>query len=223
MSSLVDLQLGDLGFGPISGLVGAGVRLGELAVAPFDHWRTWSQWRHVAHCGWITEAAQPGFAYGFDGSGGQFARGIGPKFAQAMPSGFEIVELGAEHWTKDWVFIRPNWVNPSQPATMADYGQWMAEKKIPYGFEDYAAIAGHRAGIHSKGLDGFIARTDADGFPQRAICSQALDAALTLSGGLDAQGHVFDDGRLPQDVTPSELYLRILELGTQKVFRPGVS
>lgn len=232
MTSLLDLRPGDVGFGPIGGRAGRVVMWGELAVAPFDHWRTFRQWKGVRHCGVVTEAAAPDFAYGFNGSGGKYARSVGPKFGQAEPGGFEIIELGSEHWTSEWVYLRPNYqalaTGPAaQPGqSQADCVAWLAQvmavAHTPYGFEDYAAIAGHRAGIHLASLDEFIARVDQYGLPQRAICSQAVDAFLTLSGGL-LDGKVFDDGRLAQDVTPSELYLRLEALGPAQVFRPGVS
>jgi hypothetical protein len=221
VSSLADLRPGDVGFGPISGIAGVGVRAGELLVVPVSHWRTWGKWRKVAHCGTVTQAATPGWTSTigplFNTETGM---SHGPMFAQAEPSGYEQIELGAEHWTPEWIYIRPNY-RPGQAATVADYAEWMCEEKIPYGFEDYAAIAGHRYGIKSQGLDDFIARVGANGLPVRAICSQGVDAQLTLAGGLDRAGHVFNDGRLPQDVIPSELYLRLLELGPVAVFRPG--
>ena len=39
------------------------------------------------------------------------------------------------------------------------------------------------------------------------ICSQLADQALT-----DAGFHVFDDGRLPQDVVPAELFRKLLSM-----------
>jgi hypothetical protein len=222
VSSLADLKPGDIGFGPISGIAGVTVRAGELLVAPFDHWPTWRSWRKVAHCGTVTQAATVAFRLRTSpvlGQGG--TSGVGPTFAQAMPSGYEEIEIGAEHWTSDWVYLRPNY-RPGQADLVADVARRMVAKKIPYGFEDYAAIAGHRAGIHAKGLDDFIARLDRDGDPYRAICSQGVDSQLSVTGGL-LDGKVFDDGRLPQDVTPSELSIRLLEIGVEMVFRPGVS
>jgi hypothetical protein len=216
VSSLADLRVGDLGFGPIGGAVGVGVGLGEVAVAPFDQRMSWRQWWHVRHCGWVVRAATPQWRP----DGGAVGA---PLFAQAEPGGFQVVSM-TEHkfWGRDWAYLRPNY-GMRQAATMGQLGFELASSKTPYGFEDYAAIAAHRAGLHVKAVDDFIARTDPKtGLPLRAICSQALDAALTLSGGLE-DGHVFDDGRLSQDVTPSELYLRLLELGVEMVFRPGVS
>jgi len=232
MPSLTDLRPGDIGFGPISGIAGVSVRLGELLVAPVDHWRTLGVWRRVAHCGTVTQAATPGWTPTIGPLfNTQTGMSHGPMFAQAEPGGYEEIELGADHWNADWLYVRPNYqtlstgpaARPgvSQADTVAMLARMMVAAHTPYGFEDYAAIAGHRLGIHSRGLDDFIARVGANGLPLRAICSQGVDAQLTLSGGLDGAGHVFDDGRLSQDVTPSELYLQLLLLQPQSAFMPG--
>ena len=66
---------------------------------------------------------------------------------------------------------------------------------VPYSFADYAAIAAHR--LHLPGsrlLRGYVAST------KHLICSQLVDAAYALAGV-----HLFDDGRWPGYVTPSEL------------------
>jgi hypothetical protein len=230
--TLADLRPGDIGFGPIGGIAGPGIRLGELLVAPFDHWSSFREWKFVQHCGTVTEAATPGWTPNigplFDGVN----MSHGPMFAQAEPRGYQEIELGAEHWNAQWVYLRPNyspltasiWAAPGQTQAeeVALIARTMAKMKIPYGFEDYAAIAAHRAGAHVKPIDHFIARTYPNGIPRRAICSQGVDAQLSISGGL-VNGKVFDDERLPQDVTPSELYLRLLQIGVAYVFRPGVS
>lgn len=238
LSTLADLRPGDIGFGPIGGIAGPGVRLGELLVAPFDHWTSFREWKFVQHCGTVTQAQTTTAHTAAPGVPPVEYRTLGPMFAQAEPRGYQEIELGAEHWNAQWVYLRPNYAEPmtgtrystgekillgiGQADNVAAIARRMVRKQIPYGFEDYAAIGGHRAGIHLKGLDDFIARVDADGDPYRAICSQGVDGQLTASGGL-VDGHVFNDGRLPSDVTPSELYLRLLELGCAYVFRPGVS
>ena len=233
MISLGDLRAGDLGFGPIGGLVPGvfPVGVGEVLVAPVKHLTNWRRWWTLRHVGTVTQAADERWRPG----GGKVG---GPLFAQAMPSGFEEIQIGDEHWKPGWIYLRPNYSPPltgtrsrtgekillgvGQADNVAAIARRMVRKKIPYGFEDFAAMAGHRAGIHSHGLDEFIARVDADGDPVRAICSQAVDAQLTQSGGL-LNGHVFDDNRLAQDVDPSELYLRLLDIGVAMVFRPGVA
>src|SRR3954469_19653988 len=32
-----------------------------------------------------------------------------PKIVQAMPSGAEEIEIGAEHWTRDYIYVRPDY------------------------------------------------------------------------------------------------------------------
>lgn len=70
---------------------------------------------------------------------------------------------------------------------------------VPYSFLDYFALALERYNIHIKAVQNRVARND------RMICSQLVDWAYEQVGI-----HLFDDGRLPQDVTPGDLegYLR---------------
>jgi len=66
---------------------------------------------------------------------------------------------------------------------------------VPYSFLDYAAIAAHR--LHVPGailLRRYVRST------KHLICSQLVDAAYARAGV-----HLFDDGRWPGYVTPSEL------------------
>jgi hypothetical protein len=64
----------------------------------------------------------------------------------------------------------------------------------PYGFPDIAALALKRLGIRLPGLNHRIERSD------RLICSQLVDVVWQSVG---FRG--FDDGRLPQDVTPGDI------------------
>jgi hypothetical protein len=50
---------------------------------------------------------------------------------------------------------------------------------------------------------------------KRMICSQLADQAMS-----DAGFHVFNDGRLPQDVTPSALFAKLLSLPGTVVIKP---
>lgn len=219
---LSDLQPGDQMFGPISGATGVFVGAGMVAVAPWKHRLSWKTWWRIRHCATVTQAA--GASMIGPDRGSQVAQTM-PMVAQAMPSGYEEREIGAEHWTSDYVYIRPKWLHAEQAEVVAELAREMARRKIPYAFEDYAAIAAHRAGLPVPHLDDFISRTDADGYPLRSICSQGCDAQMSLSGGLvldDAGlGHVFADGRLAQDVVPAELYLLLLTLPGSKIIRPG--
>lgn len=220
MSQLGDLRPGDLYFGPIGGGAGGLIGAGQLLVAPWKHQLTWRTWWKIRHCGIVVRAADPNFELGplFDGH--HMVGGHGPMIAQAEPRGMETREIGTKHWTPEYVYLRPQY-RPGQASEVASLAADMARARIPYAFEDYAAIAAHRIHLPVPHLDRFIAAVGPGGLPKRAICSQAVDAVLTVSGGLTPEGHVFDDGRLSQDVVPSEIYLRLLELTPELIIRPG--
>lgn len=71
----------------------------------------------------------------------------------------------------------------------------VCEIGTPYSFLDYLALAAVRFHLPSKWLR---ARVQNSG---HLICSQLADLAASRAGW-----HLFDDGRLPQDVTPGDLY-----------------
>lgn len=189
MTGVEDLREGDIGFGPIGGVVPGWIPVGVgqlwLSMTDREAFKHWREWHTVRHAFVVT-------GRGFIG--------------QAMPGGFEEIPIDpAKHWTSRHVYIRPPY-EKFQRIDVADHASDMAERNVPYAFEDYAAIAAKRAGIRTPRLDAFISRVDADGYPRRAICSQAVDACLTLAGY-----HVFDDGRLPQNVTPYELFIQLIK------------
>jgi uncharacterized protein YycO len=64
----------------------------------------------------------------------------------------------------------------------------------PYGWPDIAALGFACAGIRSHWID---ARIETE---HRLICSQLVDRAYLLGGV-----HLFNDGRLPGEVTPGDL------------------
>jgi hypothetical protein len=131
------------------------------------------------------------------------------SLVQAMPSGAEEVDLGRERWTEDYVYVRPRyrsdrWHNGDSVAMAArDY------VGTPYSFLDYAALAGLHFGIKNGLVRRRVTRS------KHMICSQLADQAMT-----DAGHHVFEDGRLPQDVTPGELYTAMMQQPGQ-FFIPG--
>lgn len=65
---------------------------------------------------------------------------------------------------------------------------------IPYGFLDVAALGLAQFGVTLPSVTRRIER------PDRLFCSQLYDYALFLAGV-----HLFDDGRVPQDVSPGDL------------------
>lgn len=70
---------------------------------------------------------------------------------------------------------------------------------VRYGFSDYLALALAHIGITPKRLKNYIANNG------RMICSQLVDDVYARAGV-----HLFDDGRLPQDVTPGDLLYVLL-------------
>lgn len=121
----------------------------------------------------------------------------GGRLVQAMPKGAEVVTLDKRHWTGDITFIRPNYRSEyTAPAVARAALRYVG---TPYSFLDYAAIAGLHLGIKNGPIRRYV-RTS-----QHMICSQLADQALA-----DAGWHVFDDGRLAQDVTPVALYVKML-------------
>jgi cell wall-associated NlpC family hydrolase len=65
---------------------------------------------------------------------------------------------------------------------------------VPYSFLDYVALALERLGIKWKWLENYVTST------KHMICSQLADEAYKRAGV-----HLFEDGRLPQKVTPGDL------------------
>jgi hypothetical protein len=115
-----------------------------------------------------------------------------PKCVEAMPNGAREVDIDGR-WGADYVYLRPAYVDVLQAREIAQAARLYID--VPYSFADYAAIAGVHFGI-SNGLIRRYVTTS-----KHMICSQLADQALC-----DAGFHVFDDGRLPQDVTPGALF-----------------
>jgi hypothetical protein len=206
VSTLADLRPGDLAFGPIHGAAGAFVGAAQLALATVEPGLIWrqgpSEWFRKRHCGVITRAEGAGLEY--------FSGPSRPKMVQAMPGGAEEIELTPEtHWTSEWTFIRPSYVHPEVGYAVADAARGYVG--TPYDFATYAAIPPYRAGLRTARIKSIISGTDT------MMCSRLLDASLA-----DAGYHLFDDGRLPGNVTPSEAYRRLREL-PHSVLLPGTS
>ena len=72
----------------------------------------------------------------------------------------------------------------------------------PYGWLDFAALALTRLGLPSRRVRQRVTESG------HMICSQLVDQAYLRAGV-----HLFDDGRLSQDVTPGDLYALLDENG----------
>jgi hypothetical protein len=141
------------------------------------------------------------------------------KIVQAMPSGAEEIEIGAEFWTKDYTYIRPAYgtrVAGIHAHAPLDFVQGVLNQDAevalkargyvgtPYSFADYAAIAGVHFGIANGPIRRYVTSS------KHMICSQLADQAMS-----DAGWHVFNDGRLPQDVTPAALHAQMRKMPGQ--------
>lgn len=201
MSSLADLRPGDIAIGPIHGFTGAFVGAAQLALATVEPGLIWRQgpgeWFRKRHAGVITGTADPRVT----------------TMVQAMPGGAEEIELRPEtHWTEEWTYIRPRYAegkpfeigleNRSQGFKVARAAQGYVG--TPYDFLTYAAIPPYRAGVRGRRIEHIISGRDT------MMCSRLVDACLA-----DAGYHLFDDGRLEGNVTPSELYRQLRRLPHQ--------
>jgi hypothetical protein len=205
--TLADLLPGDLLFGPIDGMVPGvfPVGAGQLLLADraaLSSWRAWWQVRHVAV---VVEAGGTASPW--------------PRIVQAMPGGAEEVSIDTSYWTPGFVYLRPRYGTVQRlpgltKLSAVDQALRVAEAArryvgTKYSFLDYAAIAGRHFGLRSAKVRNYITTSG------HMICSQLADQALA-----DAGYHVFTDGRLPQDVTPAELYRQLLTLPGHWI-RPG--
>ena len=226
--TLADLRPGDLMFGPIGGFVPGvlPVGAGQVLLATRKDRLSWRRWWKVRHVGVVVE--QPRCRCGkpearehpecaWHQARAQRAPESRipvprfPRLVQAMPHGAEEIEMTAErHWTAEYVYIRPRYRMTGSVA----YGG-MTERVVaaargyvgtPYNFLTYGALAASalRLPISRRVLRKWIStRHD-------MMCSQLADQALA-----DAGFHVFDDGRLPQDVVPAELFRKLLSMPGQ--------
>ncbi|HEY6926576.1 MAG TPA: hypothetical protein VI653_24035 [Steroidobacteraceae bacterium] len=194
MSSPADLRPGDLMFTTIPGIGGKLIALGEKIN---DKSVTWDVAKKVQHVGVVTSSC-----YRWPPRGA-----AGPLLVQAMPAGAEEVEIGSDYWNPSCIYVRPGYKSEYTPPRVAQFAR--SYIGVPYSFLDYAAIAGrHMLALKPTQrtlFDRYVSST------KHMICSQLADQALS-----DANFHVFDDGRIPQDVTPAALYSALLDRpGTQ--------
>lgn len=215
MITVEDLRPGDIMFGPIGGIMPGvlPVGLGQLLLAPRRDRLTWRRWWRVRHVGMVVSAG--------NGQDPTWESGAHPRLVQAMPSGAEEIDMRADkHWTPRHIYVRPRYRLDESHIWESELAAHAARGYVgtPYGFLTYAALAAAwlipdgPAGLR---LEGRIARRISD--RREMICSQLVDQALT-----DAGFHVFDDGRLPQDVVPAELFRQLIAMpGTQYVV-PGM-
>lgn len=209
MITQADLRPGDLFFGPIGGIVPGmfPVGVGQLLLADRKARLSWRRWRKIRHCGVIVQSAGP---LPYAGSFAEVVAGVAPRLVQAMPRGAEEIELTAKHWTPEYVYIRPAYTSIRAHMMMDVAHAAKGYVGTPYNFLTYGALAARKFGfvLTDHALRRMIS-TRAD-----MMCSQLVDQCLA-----DAGFHVFDDGRLPQDVVPAELFRALIDMpGTRYTF-----
>ncbi|MFF1417604.1 hypothetical protein [Streptomyces sp. NPDC058280] len=111
---------------------------------------------------------------------------------QAMPGGAELI-----------------WLEDASPVVQWSTGQFALSDQArfniamearslvgtPYSYLDYASLGLAHFRVRSQWITDYVASTG------HMICSQLVDEAYLRAGV-----HLFDDGRLPGDVTPGDLY-----------------
>lgn len=204
--TLADLRPGDIMFGPIHGFVPGvfPVGVGQVLLANRRARLSWRRWWEIRHVGVVVEASPRATVIGNSEHLSWAADYLdslgGPRLVQAMPHGAEEIPLGEKHWTPEYVYVRPTYED--------DEGWHVASLArgylgTPYNFLTYGKLA---AGVLRMRMTENILRrwisTRRD-----MMCSQLVDQCLA-----DAGFHVFDDGRLPQDVVPAELFRQLLTM-----------
>ncbi|MEU1200145.1 hypothetical protein ABZ446_28520 [Streptomyces sp. NPDC005813] len=114
------------------------------------------------------------------------------QIAQAMPGGAELIRLEDASEPYMWSSGKIP-LTSEQRSRISAAAIWMVG--TPYSFLDYASIALAHYRIRPRWVREFVADSG------HLICSQLVDEAY-LRGGVN----LFDDGRLPGDVTPGDLW-----------------
>jgi len=183
INRLEDVRPGDIMFGPIGGLVGAGVGLGQLALREAFRIGRLSV-RHVgivveasAHLGghqlrndatgeYVIAPPVPGRPGEWIVPGGwtHYPHGVitAPRLVQAMPHGAEEIEMRQQtHWTPRHVFMRLAEDYPGQAEDAAAIARLMVREGVAYSFASYGALAAWRWGIQTPRLARWINRRGA--------------------------------------------------------------
>jgi hypothetical protein len=229
MITLADLRPGDLMFGwigdeyprllpkPLRFMPGRfPVGAGQWLLADRKARLSYRRWRMIRHAGVVVREGHVMPALGRIGTTADL-----PHVVEAMPRGARLAALTERRWTKEYVYVRPDYSMQSVPAmqgmlrSQADAVADRARHYIgtPYNFLTYGKLAAAHFGlpISTQILRKWIStRKD-------MMCSQLVDQCLA-----DAGYHVFDDGRLPGDVVPAELFRALLDAPGTTYVVPGM-
>lgn len=123
---------------------------------------------------------------------------------EAMPGGARIASRhGRDPEDGMFYYSRLPLTDAQRAAIVAEARKLVGTK---YGFSDYLALALARLGIQPKWLRKYISSNG------RMICSQLVDYVYCKVGI-----HLFEDGRLSQDVTPGDLFYGVAEVYGREV------
>jgi hypothetical protein len=122
---------------------------------------------------------------------------------QAMPKGCERIPLDpSKHLTRSCVYIRPDYaLRGVDRYAVADAA--IDYVGTPYNFFTYAKLAA--GAFRMRFTEAWLRKHMST--RKDMMCSQHADQSQA-----DAGWHVFDDGRLPQDVVPAELFSGLLDM-----------
>lgn len=177
------LKVGDVYFARIGGVLGKLIDFGQWVIDRREWQVAWGKRSPYSHVGIVVETTISGKAY----------------VLEAMPRGARIRELYPELRRSDHKFVRL----PLRDGQRELIYEWAPVfRGAKYGFSDYLALAVKHLGVKWEWLDRYIAGNE------RMICSQLVDQIL-----LRVDYHVFDDGRLSQDVTPGDLWFALSKQG----------
>jgi hypothetical protein len=122
------------------------------------------------------------------------------EVAEAMPSGARIQPLNRKY-ASEVAYVKTKLTDEQRSQLVREVREALARPGgIKYSFADYLAIALVRLGIKPARLKAYVANSG------RMICSQFVDYFQCRVGF-----HIFNDGRLSQDVTPGGLFFEMLE------------
>lgn len=180
---------GDIGFTQIGGALGVAIKYGQRLI---DGKRVFHAFEDMefepTHVRVVTAPSD--------------YSGTPAKAIEAMPSGArEISILSAPD--PSVVYVRLP-LSDRQRRIVTSYAKPLLGCR--YGFSDYLSLAVKHWGVNWGWLENYIVNNN------RMICSQLADEVLHRVGY-----KVFDDGRLPHDVTPGDLFSALSTQG--QIFR----
>jgi hypothetical protein len=241
ISKLEDVRPGDIMFGPIGGLVGLGVGLGQLALGEAFRRGKLS----VRHVGIVVEASR--HLEGpttYDRTTGKYypasvpelrqdtvaldyyPTGVitAPRLVQAMPHGAEEIEMRYDtHWTPRHAYVRLPEDYPGQGEDAAAIARLMVREGVAYSFASYGALAAWRWGWKTPRLEAWIGRRR----PETHYIRPGMFGSRAFQLPVEAICSVLADqawslagkrvmvGTVPQVVTPGAMAGRVWD-------RPGV-